>query len=212
MAGFTHVAYIGSVANVFVVHPSVPAANLRELVGWIKQQPNPVAYGSGGIGSIGHIVSETLKKDQGLQMEHVGYKGSAPMHNDLLSGTIKLAIDTLPQNVPFMKDGKLRALAVTSPARAPMAPAVPSVAELGQKKLVAENFLGVSGPAGLPRPIVERLHAAMKKSIANPTVQQRLTELGVQGRDMSPEEFTAFVANQVKEWYQPVKDSGAKLN
>ena len=212
VAGFTHVAYIGSVANVFVVHPSVPAANLRELVGWIKQQPNPVAYGSGGIGSIGHIVGETLKKDQGLQMEHVGYKGSAPMHNDLLSGTIKLAIDTLPQNVPFMKDGKLRALAVTSPARAPMAPAVPSVAELGQKKLVAENFLGISGPAGLPRPIVERLHAAMKKSIANPTVQQRLTELGVQGRDMSPEEVTAFVANQVKEWYQPVKDSGAKLN
>ena len=212
VAGFTHVAYIGSVANVFVVHPSVPATNLRELVGWIKQQPNPVAYGSGGIGSIGHIVGETLKKDQGLHMEHVGYKGSAPMHNDLLSGTIKLAIDTLPQNVPFMKDGKLRALAVTSPARAPMAPAVPSVAELGQKKLVAENFLGISGPAGLPRPIVERLHAAMKKSIANPTVQQRLTELGVQGRDMSPEEFTAFVANQVKEWYQPVKDSGAKLN
>ena len=212
VGSFTHVSYIGSVANVFVVHPSVPAKSLRELVGWIKQQPAPVNYGSGGIGSIGHIVGETLKKDQGLQMEHVGYKGSAPMHNDLLSGTIKLAIDTLPQNVPFMKDGKLRALAVTSPARAPMAPDVPSVLELGQKKLVAENFLGVSGPAGLPRPVVERLHAAMKKSLANPTVQQRLTELGVQGRDMSPEEFTKFVAEQVKDWYQPVKDSGAKLN
>ena len=212
VSSFTHVSYIGSVANVFVVHPSVPAGSLRELVGWIKQQPNPVNYGSGGIGSIGHIVGETLKKDQGLQMEHVGYKGSAPMHNDLLSGTIKLAIDTLPQNVPFMKDGKLRALAVTSPARAPMAPGVPSVLELGQKKLVAENFLGVSGPAGLPRPVVDRLHAAMKKSLGNPTIQQRLAELGVQGRDMTPEEFTAFVANQVKDWHQPVKDSGAKLN
>ena len=212
VAGFTHVSYIGSVANVFVVHPSVPATTLRELIGWIKAQPGPVNYGSGGIGSIGHIVGETLKKDQGLQMEHVGYKGSAPMHNDLLSGTIKLAIDTLPQNVPFMKDGKLRALAVTSPARAPMAPDVPSVQELGQKKLVAENFLGVSGPAGLPRPVVERLHAAMKKSLANPTVAQRLADLGVQGTDMTPEQFTAFVANQVKEWHQPVKDSGAKLN
>ena len=212
VASFSHVAYIGSVANVFVVHPSVPATSLRELVGWIKAQPNPVNYGSGGIGSIGHLVGETLKKDQGLQMEHVGYKGSAPMHNDLLSGTIKLAIDTLPQNVPFMKDGKLRALAVTSPARAPMAPGVPSVLELGQKKLVAENFLGVSGPAGLPRPVVERLHAAMKKSLANPTVAQRLAELGVQGSDMTPEQFTAFVANQVREWAQPVKDSGAKLN
>jgi tripartite-type tricarboxylate transporter receptor subunit TctC len=134
------------------------------------------------------------------------------MHNDLLSGTIKLAIDTLPQNVPFMKDGKLRALAVTSPARAKMAPDVPSVLELGQKKLVAENFLGVSGPAGLPGPVVTRLHGAMTKALANPTVQQRLAELGVQGKDMTPQEFTAFVANQVKEWHQPVRDSGAKLN
>jgi tripartite-type tricarboxylate transporter receptor subunit TctC len=190
----------------------VPAASLRELVAWIKAQPNPVNYGSGGIGSIGHIVGETLKNDQGLKMEHVGYKGSAPMHNDLLPGTIKLAIDTLPQNVPFIKDGRLRAIAVTSSARASMAPEVPSVLELGQKKLVAENFLGVSGPAGLPREVVARLHGAMKKSLANPTVTQRLADLGVQGHDMAPEEFTAFVANQVKEWYQPVKDSGAKLN
>ena len=210
--GFSHVSYIGSVANVFVVHPSVPAKNMAELLAWIKAQPNPVVYGSGGIGSIGHLVGETLKKDVGLRMEHIGYKGSAPMHNDLLGGTIKLAIDTLPQNVPFMKDGRLRAIAVTSPARAPMAPEVPSVLELGQKKLVAENFLGVSGPAGLPRAVVERLHGAMKRSLANPTVAQRLGELGVQGRDMSPEQFTAFVASQVKEWYQPVKDSGAKLN
>lgn len=209
---FSHVSYIGSVANVFVVHPSVPARSLRELVGWIKQQPDAVNYGSGGIGSIGHIIGETLKKEQGLKMEHVGYKGSSPMHNDLLSGTIKLAIDTLPQNVPFMKDGKLRALAVTSPARAPMAPDVPSVQELGQKNLVAENFLGVSGPAGLPAPVVERLHGAVRKSLADAKVQQRLAELGVQGRDMTPPQFTAFVANQVKEWHQPVKDSGAKLN
>jgi tripartite-type tricarboxylate transporter receptor subunit TctC len=209
---FSHVAYIGSVANVFVVHPSVPAKSLRELVSWIGAQPNPVNYGSGGIGSIGHIVGETLKKDQNLKMEHVGYKGSAPMHNDLLAGTIKLAIDTLPQNVPFMKDGKLRALAVTSPARASMAPEVPSVLELGQKKLVAENFLGVSGPANLPRPVVERLHAAVKKSLADPKIAQRMAELGVQGRDMTPEQFTRFVADQVKDWLQPVKDSGAKLN
>ena len=209
---FSHVAYIGSVANVFVIHPSVPAKNMAELIAWIKAEKNPVNYGSGGVGSIGHIVGETLKKDFGLRMEHVGYKGSSPMHNDLLGGTIKLAIDTLPQNVPFMRDGKLRAIAVTSPARAPMAPDVPTVQELGQKKLVAENFLGISGPAGLPRNVVERLHAANRKALADPKIAQRLAELGVQGRDMSPAQFTAFVAAQVKDWYQPVKDSGAKLN
>jgi tripartite-type tricarboxylate transporter receptor subunit TctC len=209
---FSHVSYIGSVANVFVVYPGVPAKSIAELIAWIKAQPNPVNYGSGGIGSIGHIVGETFKNEHGLRMEHIGYKGSSPMHNDLLVGRLSLAIDTLPQNVPFMKDGKLRAIAVTSPTRAPMAPDVPSVAELGQKKLVAENFLGVSGPAGLARPVVDRLHAAMKKSLADAKVMQRLTDLGVQGADMTPEQFTAFVANQVKEWYQPVKDSGAKLN
>lgn len=209
---FTHVAYIGSVANVFVVHPSVPAKTLAELVAWIRAQPAPVNYGSGGIGSIGHIVGETFKGEHGLRMEHVGYKGSAPMHNDLLGGTIKLAIDTLPQNVPYMKDGRLRALAVTSPARAAMAPDVPSVLELGQKKLVAENFLGVSGPAGLPAAVVERLHAAVLEVLADPTVLKRLEELGIAGRRMSPAEFTAFVQNQVNEWAGPVRASGAKLN
>jgi len=209
---FSHVSYIGSVANVFVVHPSVTAKTLSELVAWIKAQPNPVNYGSGGIGSIGHIVGETFKNDHGLKMEHVGYKGSSPMHNDLLGGTIKLAIDTLPQNVPFMKDGKLRALAVTSPARAAMAAEVPSVLELGQKKLVAENFLGVSGPAGLPPAVVARLHAAMSEVLADPVVTKRLEDLGVAGRRMSPAEFTAFVQNQVNEWAGPVKASGAKLN
>ncbi len=209
---FSHVSYIGSVANVFVAHPSVTAKSLSELVTWIKAQPNPVHYGSGGIGSIGHIVGETFKNDHGLKMEHVGYKGSSPMHNDLLGGTIKLAIDTLPQNVPFMKDGKLRALAVTSPARAAMAADVPSVLELGQKKLVAENFLGVSGPAGLPPAVVARLHAAMDEVLADPVVTKRLEDLGVAGRRMSPAEFSGFVQNQVNEWSGPVKASGAKLN
>jgi tripartite-type tricarboxylate transporter receptor subunit TctC len=212
VGGFTHVSYIGSVANVFVVHPSVPAKNMAELIAWIKAQPNPVNYGSGGVGSIGHIVGETFKNDHGLRMEHVGYKGSSPMHNDLLGGNIKMAIDTLPQNVPFMKDGKLRAIAVTSPARASMAPEVPSVLELGQKKLVAENFLGVSGPAGLPQAVVSRLHAAMGEVLADPVVIKRLEDLGVAGRKMSPAEFTAFVRNQVSEWTAPVKASGAKLN
>jgi len=209
---FTHVSYIGSVANVFVVYPGVPAKNMAELIAWIKAQTNPVNYGSGGIGSIGHIVGETFKNEHGLRMEHVGYKGSSPMANDLLGGRLNLAIDTLPQNVPFIRDGKLRAIAVTSPARAGLAPDVPSVLEVGQRKLVAENFLGVSAPSGLPQPVAQRLHAAMAKVLADPTVIKRLEDLGVYGRSMSAAEFTAFVQNQVNEWAGPVKASGAKLN
>ena len=209
---FTHIAYIGSVANVFVVHPSVTAKTLPELAAWIRAQPNPVNYGSGGIGSIGHIVGETFKNGEGLKMEHVGYKGSSPMHLDLLAGTIKLAIDTLPQNVPFMREGKLRAIAVTSPTRAPLSPDVPSVLESKQPKLVAENFLGISGPAGLPAPIVARLHQAVAKSLADATIVKRMEELGVHGKAMSPAEFTTFVDKQVSEWAGPVKASGATLN
>ncbi len=209
---FTHVSYIGSVANVFVVNPAVPAKNIAELIAWIRAQQNPVNYGSGGIGSIGHIVGETFKNEHGLRMEHVGYKGSSPMANDLLGGRLNLAIDTLPQNVPFIREGKLRALAVTSPGRAGLAPDVPSVIEAGQKKLVAENFLGISAPAGLPQPVAQRLHAAMTKVLADPTVTKRLEDLGVYGRAMSSAQFTAFVQNQVSEWAAPVKASGAKLN
>ncbi|MGH8680133.1 MAG: Bug family tripartite tricarboxylate transporter substrate binding protein [Burkholderiales bacterium] len=209
---FNHVFYIGSVANVFVVHPSVAANSVNQLIAWIKAQPNPVNYGSGGIGSIGHIVGETFKNQFGLKMEHVGYKGSAPMHNDLLGGTIKLAIDTLPQNVPYMKDKRLRALAVTSPERAALAAEVPSVKELGLTRLVAENFLGITAPAGVPAPVAQRMHAAMSEVMANPTVLKRLEELGVQFRKMSVAEFNEFVAAQVKDWEPAVKASGAKLN
>jgi tripartite-type tricarboxylate transporter receptor subunit TctC len=209
---FTHVVYLGSVSNVFVLHPTVTARTLPELAAWIKAQTKPVSYGSGGVGSIGHIVGETFKNLEGVRMEHVGYKGSAPMHNDLLNGTLKLAVDTLPQNVPLIKDGRLKAIAVTAPARSPLTPDVPSVLEYKQPKLVAENFLGISGPAGLPAGIVTRLHQVTQKAAADPVISKRLEELGVQGRPMSPAEFTKFVENQVNDWAGPVKASGATLN
>jgi tripartite-type tricarboxylate transporter receptor subunit TctC len=209
--GFAHVSYIGSVANVFVLHPSVPAKNFAEMIAWIKTQPS-VNYGSGGIGSIGHIVGETMKKDLGLKMEHIGYRGSSPMHLDLFSGTLKMAIDTLTQNVPLIKDGKLRAVAVTSPTRPALAPDIPTVLELGYKRLVAENFLGVSGPAGMPKLAIDKLNMAIAQVLTDPGMIKRLEDLGVTGRKMSPVEFTQFVQAQVTEWGPAVRASGAKLN
>lgn len=209
---FNHIAYIGSVANVVVLHPSVPAKSVKELVAWIKAQKEPVNYGSGGIGSIGHILGEVFKNEHQLKIEHIGYKGSSPMHNDLMGGRLKFAIDTLPQNVPYMQDGRLRGIAVTSPTRAPISPDVPTVIEAGQPKLVAENFLGLSAPAGIRPEIASRLHSVMSEVVADPTVVKRLEELGVYGRKMSSAEFNAFVSKQVTEWAPLVKASGAKLN
>ena len=209
---FTHIAYIGSVPNVFVVHPSVPARTIPEFIAWAKQQKDPIPYGSGGIGSIGHIVGELFAAQAGIKLNHVGYKGSAPMHNDLLGGQILFAIDTLPQNVQFQKSGKLRLLAVTSTKRTAMAPEVPTVLELGYPKLVAENFFGISGPAGVPKNVVTPLHAATLAALDDPKLQKNFEELGIAVHKMSSDEFAQFVQKQVAEWAPAVKASGAKLN
>ena len=209
---FTHVSLVATVPDVIMVHPSVPAKNLKELVAWVKAQPKPVPYGSGGIGSIGHILGETFKKELGLKTEHVGYKGSSPMITDLIGGTLSFSIDTLPQNVPHMKAGKLRALAVTSRARSQIAPELPTVVEEGMPFLVAENFIGVSAPAGTPAPVAARLHGAIQESLDDAVFAKRLAELGLAIRKMSQADFGAFVQSQIQGWEPAVRASGAKLN
>ena len=209
---FTHIFYIGSVPNVFIVHPSVPVKNMVEFLAWLKAQKEPVPFGSGGVGSIGHIVGEIFKNNTGTSLTHVPYKGSSPMHNDLLGGTIKVAVDSLPQNLQYMKGGQLRLLSVTSRERMANAPDIPTVVEAGFPNLVAENFLGISGPAGLPRDVVDAVHRAMAEIVKRPDVVRKLDDLGISPRAMSPADFTKFIADQVGAWAPAVKSSGARLN
>lgn len=212
LKNFSHVSLIATVPDVVMVHPSVPAKNMKELVAWIQAQKNPVNFGSGGIGSIGHILGEMWKKETGLKIEHVGYKGSAPMITDLIGGSLSFSFDTLPQNVPHIKSGRLRPVAVTTRARAAITPDVPTVVEAGMPYLVAENFIGVSGPAGLPAPVVTRLHAAIQASLDDPNFVKRMNDLGFAIRKMSTADFQKFVQDQVTGWAPAVKASGAKLN
>jgi tripartite-type tricarboxylate transporter receptor subunit TctC len=134
------------------------------------------------------------------------------MITDLMGGTLSFSIDTLPQNVPYMKGGKLRALAVTSRARAAIAPELPTVVEEGMPFLVAENFIGVTAPAGLPDAVLKRLHAAIQESLDDANFTKRLGELGLTVRKMSQADFTGFVQNQIRGWEPAVRASGAKLN
>jgi tripartite-type tricarboxylate transporter receptor subunit TctC len=209
---FTHVSLVATVPDVVMAHPSVPAKNLAELISWIKAENRKVFYGSGGVGSIGHILGETFKKELGLNIEHVGYKGSAPMITDLIAGRLSFSFDTLPQNVPHIKAEKLRPLAVTSRARSHVAPEIPTVIEAGLPYLLAENFIGVSAPAQLPPAVLKRLHAAIQTSLDDPQLVARLNDLGLTVRKMSQDEFSDFVQKQVQGWAEPVKASGAKLN
>lgn len=208
---FAHVAYIGSVANAFVVRPSVPVKDMAELIAWIKAQNKVVPFGSGGQGSIGHIIGEMFKAELGLKMEHIGYRGAAPMFQDMMADQLDFAVVTLTEVLPLARDGKLRVLALTSTQKPAAAPTIPLVTELGYPKLVAENFVGLSAPAGMPAAAQARLSKAMNEVLADPKVLERLTELAFVTKLMTPAEFTAFVTEQVKTFQAPVKASGAKL-
>ena len=209
---FTHVALIGTVPNAFFVASSVPATNWKELEAWIKAQPKAVPYGSGGGGSIGHIVGEMYKNELKLNMEHIAYKGSAPMFQDMLGGHLLIGVNTLPEVWEFAKQGKLRVIALTGTKRAKIAPDLPIVTELGHPKLVAENFVGISGPAGMPPAAVAKLHAAVTETLNDPKFVARLEDLGFEVIKMSSGEFGGFVQKQVTGFQPAVKGSGAKLN
>jgi tripartite-type tricarboxylate transporter receptor subunit TctC len=210
--GFTHVSLVATVPDVVMVHPSVTAKTIPELVDWIKAQNKKVFFGSGGVGSIGHILGELFKKQTGLNIEHVGYRGSAPMITDLIAGRLSFSFDTLPQNVPHIKAEKLRPLAVTSRTRSHVATDIPTVVEAGFEYLVSENFIGVSAPANLPAPVIGKLHNAIQVSLDDPQFVARMNDLGLTVRKMSQTDFANFVQQQVQGWAEPVKASGAKLN
>jgi tripartite-type tricarboxylate transporter receptor subunit TctC len=200
---FTHVAMLGVAPVLIMANPKMGPASLKAL-----QQAAAMpgyTFGSGGPGSIGHIVGEMAKDAMRVNMTHVPYRGGAPMTTDLIAGTIPVGIDVITAFVPMVKSGQIRALAVTTPARSPLLPEVPSVVELGFPQLVAENYFGVSAPAGLPKDITDRLARALSEIESDPTIVKRFAELGITPAKLSPPAFTAYVAKQVADWAPAIK-------
>ena len=205
---FSHVAMLGVAPVLIMANPKTGPATLKDLP---KAAAAPgFSFGSGGPGSIGHIVGEMTKNTMHLQMVHVPYRGGAPMTTDLIAGTIPLGIDVITAFVPMVKAGQIRALAVTTRNRSPLLPDVPSVVELGLPQLVAENYFGVSGPAGLLADVVDRLGRTLTTITADPALVKRLEELGITPVKMSPSEFGAFVARQVGDWMPAIKAADLK--
>ncbi len=205
---FTHVAMLGIAPVAIMGNPKTGPATLKDLNKF--SAGGGTNFGSGGPGSIGHIVGEMTKDAMKLQMTHVPYRGGAPMTTDLIAGTIPLGIDVITAYVPMMKSGQIKGLAVTSHTRSPLAPDVPSVIELGLPQLLAENYFGVSGPAGLPREVTDRLSKALADIVADPAIVKRFEELGITTVKMSSTEFAALVAKQVLDWAPAIKAADVK--
>jgi tripartite-type tricarboxylate transporter receptor subunit TctC len=205
---FTHVAMLGVAPVLFMANPKTGPATLKDLP---KAAAAPgFTFGSGGPGSIGHIVGEMTKSAMKIDMTHVPYRGGAPMATDLIAGTIPLGIDVITAFVPMVKAGQIRALAVTTRARSPLLPDVPSVVELGLPQLVAENYFGVSGPAGLSPEVTDKLGKALATILADPAIVKRFEELGLTPVKMNGPEFTAFVSKQVADWGPAIKAADVK--
>lgn len=204
---FTPVAWVASVPNVLVVHPSVPAKNLKELIALVKSKPGQFNYGSGGNGSAAHLATEYLKMQSKTFMVHVPYRGTAPAVTDLVGGQIQLMFTGGPAVLPFVKSGQLRAIAVSSAKRLDALPNVPTVAESGYKGFEADQWYGVMAPAGTPRDIVLKLNAQINESLGTKELKTRLQSEGAVAMPSTPEAFGAFIAREIERW-KPVVHAG----
>jgi len=205
------VTLIGSAPLMLVVHPSVPAKSLKEFIAHVQANPGKLNFGSGGPGTTPHLAGEMLKTMAKLQLTHVPYKGGGPALADLMGGQIQLMLENIPSTLPFVKAGKLRALALSGLKRSSLVPDLPTLDEAGLKGYELVGWNGLFVPAGTPRPIITRLHAETQKALAAPDTQKRLAVMGADGVGNSPDEFGAFVKAEVTKWARIVRDSGMKV-
>ena len=211
VADFVAISQVAVVPNVLVVHPSVPARNLAELVALAKKEPGKLDYASLGNGTAAHLGMEMLKSAAGIDISHVPYKGSAPAVSDLLAGQVQMMVDGLPSALPHVKAGKLRAIALTSLHRAPALPELPTIAET-YPGLYADAWSGLFAPKGTPQPVVDKLSAEVQRILKLPDVREKLAALGAEPVGSTQAEFTAHVKREIDKWAKVVKTSGAKVD
>jgi tripartite-type tricarboxylate transporter receptor subunit TctC len=208
---FEAISQVAVVPNVVVVHPSVAASTLPELVALARKEPGKLNYASLGNGTAAHLTMEMFKASAGIDIVHVPYKGSAPAVADLIAGQVQTMVDGLPSALPHVKAGKLKALAVTSAKRSRAAPELPTIAE-SYPGFSADAWSGLFAPKGTPKAVVDKIAAETQMILKLPETQKRLGELGAEPVGSSPAEFTQFVQREIDKWARVVKASGARLD
>jgi tripartite-type tricarboxylate transporter receptor subunit TctC len=210
---FAPIAIAAAVPHFVVVHPSLKISSLKDLIAHLKTQPGKLTFPSAGNGSMPHLAGEIFKSLAGVQVVHVPYKGSGQSMQDLLGGQHLVAFDTMPASSPHVRSGKLRALAVSSAARVPSFPEVPTAEEAGLAGYQVITWYGVFAPAGTPAAIVNRLHADTVKAMQTPETRSKLEGIGADGTvSRSPEEFAALVRADTARYSKTVKDIGLKID
>jgi len=207
---FTPVAWVASVPNVLVVHPSVQAHSVKEFVALAKANPGKLNFGSGGNGSAAHLATEYFKLQTQTSMVHIPYRGTAPAVADLVAGQIQFLLTGAPAVLPFVKTGQLRALGVSSTRRLDAAPDLPTLAESGYKDFEADQWYGVVAPAGTPRDIVAKLNAQINLALESAELKVRLQAEGAVARPTTPEAFGAHIVSEIARWAPVVKAAQIK--
>lgn len=208
----TPVIHVASVPLVLVVHPSFPASTVEELIALLRSKPEGYSFASAGNGTPQHLSAEMFKKMADVKMVHIPYKGSAPAINDLVAGHVSIAFESMVSVLPYIKGGRLRALATTGAERSNLLPDVPTVAEAGLPGYVSIAWYGVVAPAGTPRDIIDKLNVEMGKALDTPELRQRIAELGSAPVNGTPEQFGAFMKSETARWSKVVRESGATVD
>ena len=195
-----------------IVNKDVPANSLKELIAYAKANPGKLNYGSAGNGGISHLVPEMLKSETGIFMVHIPFKGSAPAFTDLIAGHVQFMAESVPQAANYAKQGKVKALAVTSAKRNAALPNTPTVIETGVANLEVVGFYGILAPKGTPPDVTNKLSQAFKDTLESPEIQRKMIEQGADPAYLNADQFTKFLATEMPRWAKAVNQAGAKLD
>ena len=207
---FTPITLLASTPNMLVINNDVPAKNLNEFIALGKKE-GKMTFASSGSGTSIHVSGELFKTMTGIDMQHIPYKGRASAIPDLLGGRVTMMFDNMPSSLPLVREGKLRALGVTSAKRSPAAPDIPTLAEAGLPGFEAVSWFAMFAPANTPAPVVDKLQAEISKILKSPEVSKKLLDLGLEPSGSTPAELAAYQKNEIAKWSKVVKDSGAKV-
>lgn len=208
----TPIVEVASAPLVLVVAADSPYKTLADVVAAAKARPESLNYASSGSGTVAHLATEMFQKTAAIKFTHVPYKGAAQGSTDLIGGQIQMYMSSVPTLIGYIKNGKMRAIAVTSPKRTADLPSVPTIAESGFKGFEAVTWFGVAGPAGLPKDVVAKLNGAFNKALQDPEVKKKLASQGAETLGGTPEQFAKLIHEDIGRWGQIVKESGAKVD